>query len=82
MAGRLRGIGRGSPVVRHGRWVRSGREQELHQFVQTRYSGLLGEIRESGQLPDGDALGAAVNEFHDQFVASLAESAPTEGTAA
>jgi F-type H+-transporting ATPase subunit alpha len=57
-------------------------EQELHEFVQTRYSGLLGEIRESGQLPDGDALGAAVNEFHDQFVAALAGSAPTEGTAA
>src|SRR5262245_28961328 len=49
-------------------------EQELHEFVQTRYSGMLGEIRETGHLPEGDTLGTAVDEFHTQFVTALEEA--------
>ncbi len=50
-------------------------ENELHEWFGTRYSGLLAEIRDTGALPEGDALSAAVSEFHTQFVASLADAA-------
>jgi F-type H+-transporting ATPase subunit alpha len=46
-------------------------EQGLHEWFSTRYSGMLGEIRDTGALPEGDSLGAAVREFHDHFLAGL-----------
>ncbi|MFI5047487.1 MAG: hypothetical protein ACHQIG_10530, partial [Acidimicrobiia bacterium] len=46
-------------------------ERELHEWMQARYSGMLGELRDTGHLPEGDTLGLAVSEFHDQFVATL-----------
>jgi F-type H+-transporting ATPase subunit alpha len=46
-------------------------ERELHEWMEARYSGILGEIRDTGKLPEGDSMSAAVQEFHDQFVASL-----------
>jgi F-type H+-transporting ATPase subunit alpha len=50
-------------------------ERELHDYFTGRYSGLLGEIRESGRIPDDDTLEVAVGEFHDGFVAALESSA-------
>jgi F-type H+-transporting ATPase subunit alpha len=47
-------------------------ENALHEYFTGRYSGLLGEIRDTGQLPEGDTLQVAVTEFHDNFVAELA----------
>jgi len=46
-------------------------ESELHEWMETRFSGLLAEIRDTGRLPEGDSLEAAVKEFHDNFVAAL-----------
>jgi F-type H+-transporting ATPase subunit alpha len=48
-------------------------ERELHEWFSTRYSGMLAEIRDTGQSPEADTLGAAVTQFHDQFAASLAD---------
>ena len=52
-------------------------ENELHEWMQARYSGMLGEIRDTGKLPEGDTLDLAVREFHDNFVAGLAGRAGT-----
>jgi F-type H+/Na+-transporting ATPase subunit alpha len=46
-------------------------ENELHEWFGTRYSGLLAEIRDTGRLPEGDALEVAVRDFHTNFVAAL-----------
>jgi F-type H+-transporting ATPase subunit alpha len=48
-------------------------EQELHEWMETRFSGLLAEIRDTGRIPEGDALEGALKEFHDYFVAGLAD---------
>jgi F-type H+-transporting ATPase subunit alpha len=52
-------------------------ENELHEWVQTRHTGLLATIRDTGALPDDDALAHAVNAFHDSFIAGL-DSGATE----
>jgi F-type H+-transporting ATPase subunit alpha len=46
-------------------------ESELYDWMNGRYSGLLAEIRDTGQMPDGESLQAAVDEFHTTFLASL-----------
>jgi len=52
-------------------------EQELHEWMETRFSGLLAEIRDTGRIPEGDALDGALKEFHDYFVAGLADESET-----
>jgi len=47
-------------------------ESDLLLWMRARYSGLLAEIRDSGTLPEGDALESAVKEFKAQFLASFA----------
>jgi len=42
-------------------------EQELLEEFRSRYSDLLGEIRESGKLPDEDKLNDAIEGFKDRF---------------
>ncbi len=42
-------------------------EQELLEEFRSRYSDLLGEIRESGKLPDEDKLKDAIQGFKDRF---------------
>src|SRR4051794_10277794 len=42
-------------------------EAELHEYIRTRHSNILSTIKETGALPDGDALADAVNAFKDQF---------------
>jgi F-type H+-transporting ATPase subunit alpha len=42
-------------------------EEELVDFVRTRHGDLLRGIRESGALPDGDALEAAVSAMKESF---------------
>jgi F-type H+-transporting ATPase subunit alpha len=42
-------------------------EEELVDFVRTRHGDLLRGIRESGSLPDGDALEAAVSAMKESF---------------
>jgi F-type H+/Na+-transporting ATPase subunit alpha len=50
-------------------------ERDLHEWFTTRYSGLLAEIRDTGRIPEDDALANAVRDFHETFVASLAADA-------
>jgi F-type H+-transporting ATPase subunit alpha len=45
-------------------------ETELHEFVRTRYGVILDAIRNTGKLPEGDALAEAVTAFKGQFQAS------------
>jgi F-type H+/Na+-transporting ATPase subunit alpha len=54
------------PVERVGQF-----ERDLHEWMETRFSGLLAEVRDTGKIPEGDALADAVREFHDNFAASL-----------
>ncbi|MFI5054667.1 MAG: F0F1 ATP synthase subunit alpha, partial [Acidimicrobiia bacterium] len=56
-------------------------ERELHEWVSTRHAGMLQGIRDTGQLPDNDALATAVGEFHDFFLANLADAAATPSSA-
>jgi F-type H+-transporting ATPase subunit alpha len=42
-------------------------ESEMLEEFRTRHSALLDEIRESGKLPDEDAIKKAIDEFKDRF---------------
>jgi F-type H+-transporting ATPase subunit alpha len=42
-------------------------EVELLEFMRTRYGNLLDTIRDTGQLPEGDALADAVQTFKETF---------------
>ena len=55
-------------------------EQELLEWMRTRHAGLLSAVRDTGALPEGDALEAAVAEFKASFTASLGDG--TGGPAA
>jgi F-type H+-transporting ATPase subunit alpha len=57
-------------------------ERELHEWFTTRYSGLLAEIRDTGRIPEDDALANAVRDFHETFVASLAADVDTAASEA
>ena len=46
-------------------------EAEMHEWFQTRYAELLGNIRTTGQLPEGDALKDAADAFKAHFVTNL-----------
>ena len=41
-------------------------ETELHEWFQARHAGLLAEIRDTGTLPEGDALADAVADFKER----------------
>ena len=43
-------------------------ETELHEWFQARHAGMLDDIRDTGTLPEGDALADAVAEFKESFV--------------
>src|SRR5207302_1661804 len=45
-------------------------ESELLEWMRARHSGLLADIRDRGQLPEGDALSNTIAEFKTQFVSS------------
>jgi F-type H+/Na+-transporting ATPase subunit alpha len=46
-------------------------ERELHEWVSTRHGGLLQGIRDTGALPDDNALASAVDAFHESFLATI-----------
>jgi len=50
-------------------------ESELLECMRARHSGLLADIRDSGQLPEGDALSNTIAEFKTQFVSSTGVTA-------
>jgi len=52
-------------------------ESELLDWMRARHGGLLSEIRDTGKLPEGEALERAVADFKADFVAGLAEAAGT-----
>jgi F-type H+-transporting ATPase subunit alpha len=52
-------------------------EAELLEWMRGRHGGLLSEIRDTGALPEGDALEPAVNEFKTDFMAGLATESGT-----
>jgi F-type H+/Na+-transporting ATPase subunit alpha len=47
-------------------------ETELLDFVRTRHADLMNTIRDSGALPEGDAVATAVTDFKSQFVPTAA----------
>ncbi|MDQ1448105.1 MAG: F-type H+/Na+-transporting ATPase subunit alpha, partial [Actinomycetota bacterium] len=47
-------------------------ENELLDFVRTRHAELLSSIRDSGALPEGDAVAHAVTDFKSQFQPTVA----------
>ena len=46
-------------------------EQELLEWMRGRHAGLLSEVRDTGSLPEGEALESAVAGFKESFVASI-----------
>jgi F-type H+-transporting ATPase subunit alpha len=42
-------------------------EREFLEYMRTRHSNLVDKIRESGEVPEGDALEKAMKGFYDQF---------------
>src|SRR5690349_7563810 len=53
-------------------------ETELLEFIRTRHGHILDTIRDSGALPDGDAVADAVNAFKDVFEPSATGSTVDE----
>jgi F-type H+-transporting ATPase subunit alpha len=49
-------------------------ENELLDFVRTRHAELLSSIRDSGALPEGDAVARAVTDFKSQFQPTVAST--------
>jgi F-type H+-transporting ATPase subunit alpha len=47
-------------------------EEELLDFVRTRHTDLVNTIRNSGALPEGDAMASAVNDFKALFAPTTA----------
>jgi len=45
-------------------------EREMREYFSTRHSDLLEDIRQSGKLPEGDALDRAVEGFKETFTGS------------
>ncbi|MFN2606603.1 MAG: F0F1 ATP synthase subunit alpha, partial [Acidimicrobiales bacterium] len=45
-------------------------EAELLEEFRSRYSDLLGEIRDTGKLPDEEKLGQAIDSFKERFTPS------------
>jgi F-type H+-transporting ATPase subunit alpha len=45
-------------------------ESELREFFKDRYSNVLAGIRETGKLPEGDALVAGISAFKESFAGS------------
>jgi F-type H+-transporting ATPase subunit alpha len=48
-------------------------ESELLEWFRSRHGGLLSEVRDTGALPEGDAVEHAVNDFKASFRGSLGE---------
>jgi F-type H+-transporting ATPase subunit alpha len=46
-------------------------ERELLEWMRSRHAGLLSEIRDTGALPEGGAVEAAVDAFKAEFLAAL-----------
>jgi F-type H+-transporting ATPase subunit alpha len=44
-------------------------ESELLEWMRSRHGGLLAEIRDTGSIPEGEALEHAVRAFKEQFTA-------------
>jgi F-type H+-transporting ATPase subunit alpha len=55
-------------------------ERDLLETFRTRHADILGTIRDTGALPDGEKLAQAVEDFKLQFLAT--RGAPEAGTAA
>ncbi len=49
-------------------------EAELLDFIRTRHADLMNTLRDTGALPEGDALATAVNDFKALFVPTAAAS--------
>ena len=46
-------------------------ETEMLEWFRSRHAGLLAGVRDTGKLPEGDAVESAVSAFKTQFVATL-----------
>ncbi|HEU5302183.1 MAG TPA: F0F1 ATP synthase subunit alpha [Acidimicrobiia bacterium] len=56
-------------------------EADLLDWFRGRHAGLLSAIRDTGKMPEGEAVETAVAEYKTQFVATLADAPAHEGTA-
>jgi F-type H+-transporting ATPase subunit alpha len=45
-------------------------ERELREYFNTRHPDLLGDIRDTGKLPEGDAMTEAIRAFKETFAGS------------
>jgi F-type H+-transporting ATPase subunit alpha len=48
-------------------------ETELLASIRTRHQVILDQIRDTGNLPEGDALGEAIDAFTETFEGSAGE---------
>jgi len=48
-------------------------ELGMREHFRTRQPGLLNELRETGKLPEGEAIGTAITEFKETFESSKVE---------
>jgi F-type H+-transporting ATPase subunit alpha len=56
-------------------------ERDLLDWFRSRHGGLLSEIRSTGELSDEEAIRQAIQEFHDDFAASVGADAPAAANA-
>src|SRR3954470_4430835 len=50
-------------------------ENDMHEWFQARHGALVDQIRDTGTLPEGDALADALADFKESFSAALAGEA-------
>src|SRR6187551_329333 len=50
-------------------------ENDMHEWFQARHGALVDQIRDTGTLPEGDALADALADFKESFAAALAGEA-------
>jgi F-type H+-transporting ATPase subunit alpha len=48
-------------------------ELGMREHFRTRQPGLLNDLRETGKLPEGEAIGTAITEFKETFESSKVE---------
>ncbi len=48
-------------------------EDGLREFFRGRHPGILSEIKDTGKMPEGDAVGSAIGEFKETFEGSGSE---------
>src|SRR3954452_13481187 len=56
-------------------------ENDMHEWFQARHGEMVDQIRNTGTLPEGDAMADAMADFKETFAAALANEAAQQATA-